>query len=1160
MGKRENNEDTRGQPKRAKWSCPQCDKTFTHRNTLNRHLGEHGDKRWKCNVCNKEFVRKDLLTRHKKYHGQPIYTCCGKPFYRTDKYREHVKSHNIIETCAGNQVEITKPMERNTTDASEGAVIPTAGKDKSTDEEDCSEALGGAFKVITLSVEEIVKFDPMSLLKQKYDDIKRKLDRAVVEGGVKWYLSIQVQFSKPKGEKVERVTPHFRGKCQISLKSEDLDGAMKESIKKIYSSFIEYQMQGSNWTLDKVLKIQIHLARYKPLKASSYIPLPNKLRTKHAIINVQNKDKKCFLWSVLAALHPTKNHPERVSKYKQFETELDFTGISSPVSMVDIPKFETQNQISINVLGYEKGLFPVHVTKNRYEKHVDLLMISDQKKSHYCWIKNVDRLLSDQHTCKNRYFHCIYCLQGFTKQRILNDHMHYCREHGTQKVDLPKEEDKWLFYKDFRRQMKVPYIIYADFETFQVPISGCSKDQCTSYTEKTTQHVPSSFAYKVVGLTKETSKDPVVYREPDVADEFIKRMLKEQDEIEQRFKRAKKLVMRGKDWQSFKRATKCHICKKDLGKERVRDHCHQTGRFRSAAHKDCNINYQYRGRIPVVFHNLREYDSHLIMQAIGKIKNKEIKCIPNNMEKYISFSLGCMDFIDSFQFLQTSLDKLMENLAKEGAEKFEHMSQYFGTDNLDLFLQKQVFPYDYCDGPHRFEESELPPIEAFHSSLSGERITQQAYEHAQRVWERFEIQNLGKYSDMYVISDVLGLADVFENFRNLCLDSYDLDAAHFYTSPGLAWQAALKMTEVKLELLTDIDTHLFIEKGLRGGISMITHRHAEANNSHVPEYDPSKDTKYIVYLDANNLYGWAMSQPLPTHDFGWLNDQEREKFDVTGISDDSQVGYILEVDLEYPSDLHDLHNDYPLAPERIQVTADMLSPYASKLLEDLELKGTSTRKLVPNLNPKTKYILHYRNLKQYLSLGMKLTKVHQVLSFQQSPWLKTYIDFNTERRKKAKNDFEKDFYKLMNNSVFGKTMENLRKREDVKLVNSQKKALKLTCKPSFNAFKIFYEELVAVHMLKQKLYLNKPIYVGFSILDISKTLMYDFHYNYIKLKYGSKATLLFTDTDSLAYVLRTDDLYEDMLQDLHRFDTSEYGQRPSTLQPDERKGTWKDER
>ena len=293
-------------------------------------------------------------------------------------------------------------------------------------------------------------------------------------------------------------------------------------------------------------------------------------------------------------------------------------------------------------------------------------------------------------------------------------------------------------------------------------------------------------------------------------------------------------------------------------------------------------------------------------------------------------------------------------------------------------------------------------------------------------------------------SDVLLLADVFENFREICLNYYKLDPAHFYTAPGLSWAACLKMTKVELELLTDVDMHLFIEEGLRGGISVICNRYSKANNKYLPNYRQDEESKYIIYLDANNLYGWAMSQPLPKDSFAWLTEDEFDGLDISNVSDDSDIGYILEVDLEYPSELHDLHSDFPLCPEKLKVTDDMLSPYCQRLKEDLGLKEPSIGKLIPNLNNKTRYILHYKNLKLYLDLGMKLTKVHRVLTFQQSPWLKEYIDFNTEKRKQAANDFEKDFFKLLNNAVFGKTMENLRNRVNIELVTTEKRLRKLT--------------------------------------------------------------------------------------------------------------------
>ena len=577
---------------------------------------------------------------------------------------------------------------------------------------ECSEeALGGSFKVVTIPFTPTYRYDPLMLLKHKYEVIKKKINTATNQSSIKWYLSLQVQFSKPNGDTKEQVSPHFRGNCQISLKSADIEENLQDSIKKIHSSFIEYQRQGSNWTLDKVLKIKIHLVKYKPLQGSSYIPLPIKLRSKHAIVNVQNRDKKCFMWSMLAALHPTERDAERISKYIEYTNELNFEYITFPVKVKDIHKFEIQNKISVNVLGFEKGnLYPVHVTKERFDQHVNLLLLSDGQKSHYCWIKSMSRLLGHHNSDGHRYHYCIYCLQGFTSHRVLEKHQIYCKEHGAQQVELPKEEDKWLFYKDVRKQLKVPYIIYADFESFQIPISGCQNDPDSSFTEKSTHHVPSSFAYKVVGPNHELPKKPVVYRGPDVAEKFVDCMLQEMEEIESVFKHVEPMVMTKDDWRLFHKASRCHICGKDLGADKVRDHDHITGRFHGAAHNECNLNYKFTGKIPVVFHNLRGYDSHLIMSAIGK-DDKKITCIPNNMEKYVSFSLGCMDFIDSFQFMSASLEKLICNLSKEGQDKFPHMSTHFGVDNIGLLLRKQVYPYDYFDGPEKFAETTLPPKE-----------------------------------------------------------------------------------------------------------------------------------------------------------------------------------------------------------------------------------------------------------------------------------------------------------------------------------------------------------------------------------------------------------------------------------------------------------------
>ena len=812
------------------------------------------------------------------------------------------------------------------------------------------------------------------------------------------------------------------------------------------------------------------------------------------------------------------------------ENNLNMEGIEYPVSLKDINKFEKQNlSISITVLGYDgKDIYPLRNSKCVDRKHnITLMLIEENEVKHYCLVKSTSRLLSSQTTKgKRKEYFCLRCLNPFWCQEALSKHQENCGEYESVKIELPKE-GTMLKFKNYFHAEKVPFIIYADTEALIKNIQNCNPNPEKSYTKKYQKHEPISFSYYIKCFNDNVYEPRLrSYTGVDAMEIFVKWVEEDVKEIANIPK--VNMVFNKEEAERFNKATKCWICKEDLNDDKVRDHCHFTGRYRGAAHNSCNLKYKKPKFIPVVFHNLSGYDSHLFIKNLGFTAGN-IDCIPNNEEKYISFTKNIMTgsymnkkgeikpisyklrFIDSFKFMSTSLDTLVNNLPDEA---FNNLKRYYKGDKLSLVKRKGVYPYEYMDSMERFEENKLPPKEAFYSRLMGEGISNEDYKHAKKVWDVFEMKTLQDYHDLYNETDVLLLADVFENFRNICLKNYKLDPAHYFTAPGLAWDACLKMTGVNLELLSDIDMLLMIEKGIRGGVSMISNRYGKANNKYMGKsFIDTLISTYIAYLDANNLYGWAMSKPLPTHGFKWMKVDELETWELHSC--------ILEVDLEYPKSLHDLHNDYPLAPEQIVVN--------------------KVSKLIRNLGDKKKYILHYENLKQYLRLGLKLTHIHRGIKFKESPWLEKYISLNTKLRPEAKNEFEKDFFKLMNNSVFGKTMENIRNRVDIKLVDNKKQAEKLSAKPNFKHCNIFSEDLVAIHMKKTKLVFNKPVYLGMCILDLSKTLMYDFHYNYIKQKYGDKAKLLLTDTDSLMYEIQTEDFYKDISGDVkNRFDTSDY--------------------
>ena len=1001
--------------------------------------------------------------------------------------------------------------------------------------------------------------------------------------GLKFVETLRVTFEKQLGreEKIMK-TAYFNSQPQTITNDTQIELALSLSKQAILNKIAVWISEGSGWTIQSVENHNINVVKYEPMKGSSYMKLPTELRNSaKGLINMKNEDNECFRWCHIRHLNPQDKYPQRIKKSdKAFIENLNYSGIEFPVTTKQYNKIEKQNEININVFGYEnKQKYPIYVSKEKYEDCMNLLLITENENKHYVLIKDFNKFMYDITKHEKRKHFCMYCLQHFTSERVLNNHKENCIQlNGAQAIKMPTKDDNTLKFNNFHKQLPVPFVIYADFEAITEKIHGCQPNNDKSFTEAYQKHTDCGYGYKVVCCYDDKYTKPVqIYRGEKAVYKFMEAMLEEVKYCKKVMKKYfnKPLRMTKDNEKEFQKADKCHICEKKYNKTdvRVRDHCHVTGQYRGSAHQDCNLNFQITDKIPVIFHNLRGYDSHFIMQEIGEIVEKHkytnkkgekcqmnINAIPNNMEKYMAFMLGNhLTFIDSFQFMSSSLEKLVSNLPRES---LKYTSQIFKNEKLDLMSKKGVYPYDFMDSFEKFNEK-LPSKEEFYSILNDEDITDDQYKHAQNVWNTFNLKNMGEYHDLYLKSDIILLADVFENFRKTCLQYYKLDPCHYFTSPGLSWDAMLKMTDIKLELMTDIDMFQFIEKGMRGGTSYIANRYGEANNKYMKTYDEKAPSKYIMYLDANNLYGWAMSQYLPTGGFKWMTKNHIDKIDLAKYTEDSKKGLImiLEVDLAYPEELHDLHNDYPLAPEKVKVTKNMLSDYCQKIASKYNISTGLVHKLIPTLSNKEKYVLHYRNLQLYTDLGLKLTKVHRVLEFNQSPWLKEYIDFNTEKRTNAKNAFEKDFFKLMNNSVFGKTMENIRKRVDVRLVTDENKLLKMAAKPTYVSSKIFNENLVAVHKIKETLTLNRPAYVGMCILDLSKTLMYDFHYNYIKQKYGSKAKLLFTDTDSLTYEIEADDIYSDFWKDKNRFDNSDYPESSPYFNKSNKKviGKFKDE-
>lgn len=1000
------------------------------------------------------------------------------------------------------------------------------------------------------------------------DKIKRLLDNSLMK-----HTCVKVNFElfgmflmfKDNSQSMKS----FGTKNKILYRSYDFEALFCELVNCLKKKSEEFQDRDSGWAFVSNSHLEININKYQPLRGSSYVDLPKFIKNKKACLNIQNNDQCCFLWCVTAALHPSIDHPERVSSYPNFRDVLNISQISFPITFDDIRIFEKKNpMISLTIFGLKNNkivvgpLYKSEVSsEQKSRKNINLLLIDDDThQPHYVLIKDLSRLVRRQVTKHNsKIYFCETCLLFFLKQEELANHL--C----TGIVTVLPEKGTVIKFKHFDRKQNVPFVIYADFESLLEPTETSDYDTDTTdrHTPNTTtlhHHIPAAFGYYIVCNADPSHNRYFSYRGTDCVDRFIKEIYKDVAKIYRVLSTNTPIIFNENDELNFLNAKRCHICNHFLFSDRVRDHCHITGSYRGAAHSLCNLQYKRPSFVPIFFHNLSGYDCHLFIKKLGEAPGN-VKVIPKTKENYISFTKFIpidneyfqLRFVDSFKFLDTSLEKLTTTMQKSD---FLHLRKYFCNDKeFNLLTRKGVFPYEYMNKWQCFEEKYLPPIEYFNNALTNEEVSLKDYNHAQSVWNQFKIRNLGEYTDLYLQTDVLLLTDIFEKFRATCKQHYDLDPAFYLTTPSLSFDAMLLKTGIELELIDDFNMLKMIQSGIRGGVCMASLRYAKANNIYLPHFDPSQLDSFLIYIDCNNLYGHSMCQYMPLSNFRFLQNHEINALNITQIPDDSDYGYILEVDIIYPKDLHVKHNDLPFCPEKC------IPP------------GGTHYKLVPNLYDKYSYVIHYIHLKTCLKHGLKLKKIHRVITFKQSPYLKQYIDMNTRLRQEATSVFEQDFCKLMNNSIFGKTLENTEKRVDVCLVNqwadndnkTKKKitADRLIARPNFHSASVFTENLVAIQLKPDLIILDKPIYIGFAVLELSKSHMYDFHYSVFKRFYDNRLQMCYTDTDSFLYYIHTKDYFKDLrMHFLSYFDTSCYDVGNKFLLPVQNKkvpGLFKDE-
>ena len=568
--------------------------------------------------------------------------------------------------------------------------------------------------------------------------------------------------------------------------------------------------------------------------------------------------------------------------------------------------------------------------------------------------------------------------------------------------------------------------------------------------------------------------------------------------------------------------SRCYYCNEKLCEDVVRDHDHLNGKFRGYAHNKCNLQAK-NTFVPIYAFNSSNYDNHLFITKLAKKMGEKhhgqspirLKVLTKTDEIYISIDMGYAIALDLFRFFHPlSLDAIIKTLSNE---------KCISLNKCALERRKGIFPYEWFDRIDKLYETTLPPKEAFYSKLKQSGITDKENKQAIDCWNNTGCETIKDYMMLYLKTDVLLSVDVFEKFRAMCLEYYEIDPCYTYSTPGLTWLCGLKYTYVRLKYYKENTVNIYdtIQHGIRGGLaSVLGDCHVKYKNKEIdPEYTGKEN--YLKYLDFNSLYASAMVQALPTGEIKVCDTLDPE----TGLADSvytrssSNTGYIYSIDIKYNDELKQKTKKYPFFPEKTKANFNQFTDYQN---ENKKKGYKPNEKLMLKLTDKNDYVIDCEMLDWYLASGLKLedTTIKQKLEYSKSEWLKPYIEFNIQKRKEAKakcDKFGDVFFKLMNNAFYGKTIENVYNRQDVELVNDVDRYIRFVENIGFKYSVEFDDDLVAVHKTRGNVKLDKFNYIGFVILEKAKLFMYKSIFDYFEKKLD--CSYHYTDTDSIFIII-----------------------------------------
>ncbi len=790
------------------------------------------------------------------------------------------------------------------------------------------------------------------------------------------------------------------------------------------------------------------MSKYVPIKGGcgGQVPVPDRLRnSKYRIWSIHcNGDGRCFKYAALALLlkEQLKNLDKRwvVTKLKNMDHLLDWSGIEWPFSLSQVNKFLSQNPgISLNVYTLKNNsLLPMVLTKKICSRHLDMLYVKSSGLGHFFPMGDLDAVLSSfNNSTKKRQYHCRTCLYNMGTIDRRNEHEKYCQQLDTRtKVRMPTSREKVLKFRRWNYTLKLPVIAFASFSTMQKPIDNEQRKR-TLHTETghcnladkgqqiTHEHHITGCSLLVVHTTLPQEPTLKVFQGPNAVPEFLTEVKKQSDHVVKKIMKINHPPdFNEKACDLLQNSNSCCICHKKFepSDRVVLEHTHlkPTDNINGWACNVCNLSKRYLRTLPIFVHGFSKFESRLLTKHL---KGINVRVLAQKVDCILCMHIGNARLLDSNAFFSKSLDGMCQDLVGVSPDHFKLIKHFFQPKHeSELLNYAQFLPYcrDYISSWDKLSETEFPSREQFFDKLNNCHISQKKYFFLHNLFCEENMQDLSQFEHFYLRHSSMVLGDTFIHLRDYLFEHTEIDMATQITLAGHAWQHTLKMADCPITLIESLDLHIFTTLCQKGALTHMAGRHAKANTPTQPsDFDPSKPESHIIHLDHHSMYGlWLMSS-LPIGSYRELSRNELASIQLESIDQDAEFGFMFLGSISWPWTEHTKLIHLPPCPRLLRVDESHMSSTQKKMYQ---LMGHTTikpeTKLCGSLYDVDSYYGHSSEFQIYLALGAKI-ELKRGMTFRQYPVFKSAIQFNMRMRRSTDHKFLQAIWKKITCFAYG---------------------------------------------------------------------------------------------------------------------------------------------